>query len=126
MDFKGTKNWRIRYADPQDLDSFFFIEADLEKEGFYPRIEVMQEDFGEHNGYDKEIRLADAKLIIAAPKMLDFIDKITRQSEDVGRKGCYYGDTNHCSEAAAYGYNQCLSDIRKHAEILLKEIIEKQ
>lgn len=51
MKFKGTKNWRIRYADPNDEGSFFFIEADLEKEGFYPRIEVLQEDYGDHNGY---------------------------------------------------------------------------
>lgn len=66
-----TKNWRIRYAEPNDPESFFFVEADLEKDGHYPRIEVMQEDFGDHNGYDRETRLADANLIVAAPKLLE-------------------------------------------------------
>lgn len=71
-----TRNWRIRYADPNDKESFFFIEADLGKDGFYPRVEVMQEDFGDHNGYDRETRLADANLIIAAPKMLAALESL--------------------------------------------------
>lgn len=71
-EFKGTKNWRIRKVN----EDFFFIEADLpdaEKNGHYPRLEVMQEDFGEHNGYTYELRMSDALLISKAPEMLEFI-----------------------------------------------------
>lgn len=69
----NTKNWRIKFLG-EDEESLFFIEADLpdaEKNGHYPRIEVMMEDYGDHNGYTREIRMADAKLIVAAPEMLE-------------------------------------------------------
>lgn len=39
----------------------------------FPRVEVMQEDYGDHNGYTSNIRMADAKLIVAAPNMKDAI-----------------------------------------------------
>ena len=76
MEFKGTDNWRIREVS----DGFFFIESDLpnvQKNGHYPRIEVMQEDFGEHNGYTREMRMSDARLISNAPGMLDFINRLS-------------------------------------------------
>lgn len=69
LEFKGTKNWRIRYYDSNDADSFFFVEADLpnaEENNHHPRLEVMQEDFGDHNGYTREMRLSDGKLIVEA------------------------------------------------------------
>lgn len=71
----NTINWRIRHVD----ESMFFIEADLpnaKENGHYPRIEVMQEDYGDHNGYTNEIRMADAKLIVAAPKMKEAINEV--------------------------------------------------
>lgn len=74
----NTENWRIRMTTPE-IDSFFFIEADLpnaEENGHYPRVEVMQEDYGVHNGYTDEIRMADAKLIVAAPKMKEAINEV--------------------------------------------------
>ena len=70
-----TENWRIRVAS----ESMFFIEADLkdaEKNGHYPRVEVMQEDYGNHNGYTDEIRMNDAKLIVKAPKMQEAINEV--------------------------------------------------
>lgn len=74
----NTKNWRIRtFSD--DKNSMFFIEADLpdaEKNGHYPKIELMMEDYGDHNGYTREIRMADAKLIVAAPIMLEALQHI--------------------------------------------------
>lgn len=66
-----TENWRIRRAPDSE---FFFVEADLPnavENGHYPRVEVMQEDYGDHNGYTKEIREADAELIVDAPKLLE-------------------------------------------------------
>jgi hypothetical protein len=71
----NTENWRIR----QPNDNMFFIEADLpnaEQNGHYPRVEVMQEDYGDHNGYTDEIRMADAKLIVSAPKMKEAINEV--------------------------------------------------
>lgn len=71
----NTKNWRIRHID----ENMFFIEGDLpnaEQNGHYPRVEVMMEDFGEHNGYTKEIRMVDAELIISAPNMRDAINDV--------------------------------------------------
>ena len=71
----NTKNWRIREVS----ESMFFIEADLpnaEANGHYPRVEVMQEDYGDHNGYTDEIRMNDAKLIIKAPKMQEAINEV--------------------------------------------------
>lgn len=75
----NTKNWRIRLTDPNDEKGFFFVEADLLKEGHYPRVEVMQEDYGDHNGYDHETRMADAKLIVAAPKLLQTLKDIAEK-----------------------------------------------
>lgn len=54
----------------------FFIEADLpnaKENGHYPRIEVMQEDYGDHNGYTHEIRMNDAETIVNAPKIQERI-----------------------------------------------------
>lgn len=73
-----TKNWRIRTPDGVP-DGFFFIEADLENPGkHYPRLEVMQEDYGRHNGYDRNTRMADAKLIVAAPDLLKACETLVR------------------------------------------------
>ncbi len=73
-----TENWRIRKVDNEE-DGFFFIEADLkdaEKNGHYSRVEVMQEDFGDHNGYTRQARLEDAELIILAPRMKEAIIEV--------------------------------------------------
>lgn len=67
----NTLNWRIR-QDENSYNKFFFIEADLpplEAKGHFQRVEVMQEDFGDHNGYTHDLRMADAMLIVKAPKM---------------------------------------------------------
>ena len=67
----NTLNWRIR-QDENSYNKFFFIEADLpplEAKGHFPRVEVMQEDFGDHNGYTHDLRMADAMLIVKAPKI---------------------------------------------------------
>ena len=71
----NTKNWRIKHLD----ENMFFIEADLpdaEKNGHYPRVEVMQEDFGDHNGYTDDMRMENAKLIVSAPAMKEAIIEV--------------------------------------------------
>jgi hypothetical protein len=84
----NTENWRIRnFSEGEDEEADFFIEADLPKpycDNHYPRVEVMQEDFGDHNGYTKEMRLEDAKLIVLAPKMKDAINEVLKVLEGNG------------------------------------------
>ena len=70
----NTENWRIR-----ECEDMFFIEADLPKpysNDNYPRVELMQEDYGDHNGYTEEMRRNDAELIVLAPKMKEAIKKV--------------------------------------------------
>lgn len=72
----NSLNWRIRHI---TINDYFFIEADMpnnEDKKHYPRLEVMQDDFGDHNGYTREMRLADALLIESAPKMRDAITEV--------------------------------------------------
>lgn len=75
-EFKGTQNWHIRYYSKNPEDGFF-IEADSVNGGIY-NTEVMGEDFGEHNGYTVEKRLADAILISKAPEMFEMLKKISQ------------------------------------------------
>lgn len=85
----NSENWRIRKVEDRYKNSlFFFIEADLPnaiQNGHYPRVEVMQEDYGEHNGYTEEMRMADAQLIVAAPKMKKAITEVL---EALSSPGC--------------------------------------
>jgi hypothetical protein len=70
-----TRNWRIR----KTADNFFFVEGDLPepvKDSAYPTVEVLMEDYGEHNGYTEELRMEDAKLIVAAPGMQEAIKDV--------------------------------------------------
>lgn len=73
MNFKGTKGeWYVRYMSHtgiEDKHCDMFVEA-IEPKSNIGKIEIMMEDFGEHSGYPREQKLADAKLIAHAPKLL--------------------------------------------------------
>ena len=56
--------WKIRLF--PDGDDFFVEAPNLNKPELGYGIEIMQEDFGTHNGYPREQRLADAVLIADA------------------------------------------------------------
>lgn len=83
--FKGTENWEIR-----EEGEFFFIQGYLPgakgkdifemPAGHYPRIEVMQEDFGDHNGYTEELRRYDALLISKAPELLKMLERVYNET----------------------------------------------
>ena len=63
--------WKVRFFRPSDPESDFFVEANnnnMPQLGY--GIEILQDDYGDHNGYPREQRLADAKLIAAAPDLL--------------------------------------------------------
>ena len=56
--------WQLRLF--PDGDDFFVEAPNLNKPELRYGIEIMQEDFGTHNGYPREQRLADANLIADA------------------------------------------------------------
>lgn len=64
----GTQGeWKVRFLREDDPYRGFFIEAPNKKRpdlGY--GIEIMMDDFGDHNGYTLEQRMADAKLIADA------------------------------------------------------------
>lgn len=63
--------WNVRYFRPEEPELGFFIEAkNNNKPELGYGIEILMDDFGEHSGYPFEQRLADAKLIAAAPELL--------------------------------------------------------
>ncbi len=75
--------WKVRFFNEDDPAIGFFIEApnnNRPEMGY--GIEIMMEDFGDHNGYPLEQRLADAHLITAAPKMLAFLKELSEDDLD--------------------------------------------
>jgi len=68
---KHTKGeWKVRF-----IGEDAFIEA-IEPKNHIGKIEILMEDWGEHNGYPKEQRDADAKLIAAAPSLLKALNNM--------------------------------------------------
>lgn len=64
--------WEVRFFDKSEPESGFFVQAkNNNKPELGYGIEILQDDFGEHCGYPIEQRLADAKLIAAAPELLE-------------------------------------------------------
>lgn len=71
MSNKHTKApWVVRFLDPEDKESDFFVQGP-KPEGMAHGIEILGEDYGDHCGYPYEQRLSDAKLIAAAPELLE-------------------------------------------------------
>lgn len=73
MDTKHTPGpWMVRFMNEDLPEDGFFVEA---KNNNMPElgygIEIMMEDFGEHNGYPFHQRLADAILISQSPDLLE-------------------------------------------------------
>lgn len=57
---------------------------------------------------------ANAKLIAAAPDMLNDLLRIDGISPVDGRDGTTWGDTEYDSRSVAYGYNLALEHIRRY------------
>lgn len=66
----------------------------------------------------------DAKLLSASKELLEALVKILNISEDSGREGCNYGDTEYDSISAAYGYNLCLNQIKDMITPIVKKATE--
>jgi len=70
MEFKGTPGeWYIKFMDKNDPDSDFWVKSDSNDVVHYGT-DIMCEDYHEGNGYTREQRMADAKIIIASKPML--------------------------------------------------------
>ena len=80
---KHTKApWYVKFMHEDDPDSDFWVKSDENPKVSYGT-DIMADDYGEHNGYPREQRLADAKLIAAAPEMLEamqeFVDRCDKR-----------------------------------------------
>ena len=74
---KHTKGeWVIQFMDPDNKEKSDFWVKSFENEVTSYGTDIMADDYGEHVGYVREQRLADAKLIAAAPKMLKALKTI--------------------------------------------------
>jgi len=80
-EFKGTKGeWKVRFFNPEEPSRGFFVEApNQNKPELDYGIEILMEDFGEHNGYPLEQRLADAHLIADAGNTIQECGKLPSQ-----------------------------------------------
>jgi hypothetical protein len=85
-DFKHTPGpWKIRFMGSGAIEDGFFVEAkNNNKPELGYGIEIMMEDAGDHNGYPLEQRLADAKLIAAAPELLEALIAAKKLAEFQG------------------------------------------
>ena len=62
-------------------------------------------------------------LLIAKNNELEnFLNYILNISEDRGRDGCTYGETDFDSLSAAYGYNTCRENIQDEAQKTLEKL----
>ena len=53
---------------------------------------------------------------IKAKELVEALDKFSTMSEDTGRSGCNYGDTDYDSLSVVYGYNLAVEQIRNEAK----------
>lgn len=66
---------------------------------------------------------ANAKLIASAPELLEALQRITNMSNESGRKGCTYGDTDYDSESVVFGYNLCLEYITEDIQKIINKAL---
>lgn len=75
--WKGTKGeWRIAFMSglPED-EADFWVKSDVNEVVHYGT-DIMQDDFGDHNGYPRQQRMEDAKLIADAGNTIQQCDKL--------------------------------------------------
>ena len=66
-EFKGTPfPWRIEFMGDGD----FWVKSDYNSTTYYGT-DILADDYGEHNGYTRDQRMADASLISKSPELLE-------------------------------------------------------
>lgn len=87
--FKITPGpWRIQFMPGESLDDgfpTFWVKSDQNNVSGYGT-DILADDYGEHNGYPKEQRYADAILVSAAPDMLELFQELIDLKEELIRK----------------------------------------
>jgi len=66
-------DWYIQFMEKDNPESDFWVKSDINPVVHYGT-DILAEDYGEHNGYPREQRLADAKLVAASPKMFGVLN----------------------------------------------------
>lgn len=127
--------WKVRFMNPKEPEeSDFFVEA---KNNNMPElgygIDILGDDYGTHNGYPREQRLADAKLIAASPETLSKFQKLTgivesivedygsyasadsegKESERQNRKNFFEHELNKHISKLAEAYYEAIEQIKK-------------
>ena len=77
--------WYIQFMNETDPDSDFWVKSDYNKVVHYGT-DIMQDDYGEHNGYPREQRLADARLIAAAPELFQKLYQVVIVAEQTNNE----------------------------------------
>ncbi len=79
----------------------------------------------EENGTDFIEAKSNAKLITAAPELLNVLERIFYLSEEKGVDGCAYGDTNYDSNSVVFGHNELLKYLKDIIKPILKKALEE-
>lgn len=75
----------MTYDEQDDGECDVFIEAE-EGKSQIGKIEIMMEDFGEHSGYPREQKLADAHFIVEAKKVFDETNQTPRELMEANKE----------------------------------------
>ena len=73
--------WYIQFMEPNDPGSDFWVKSDHNEVVHYGT-DILCDDYGDHNGYPREQRMADAALIAEAPAFYDLCKKIEKSQVD--------------------------------------------
>lgn len=107
--------WKVRFLRDNEPERGFFVEAaNNNKPELGYGIEILGEDFGEHNGYPLEQRLADAYLIASAPLLREENEKLKTLLEEERR----------IKKANEGAINSMLGKSLEEREALVKRVAE--
>lgn len=105
--------WKVRFVHSSNVDDGecdFFVQAPKVDPKMGYDIEIMQDDFGDGTGYPRKQKLADARLIAAAPDLLKALLVAVNQLRMMSIAASEEG--NESSDWAAYNSSREMQQIR--------------